>query len=177
MWVTQTYLGCPDEHASVWVYYLYEDYNDAQVSFTNKIHNELQTLGEIYGEKVTFMIPQVRYAATIEKQVRGHRDLWERLSGRLPGILISQKPLSNISSLDDDNLYISFGSGDAAKVRSVVLTIRCTIDAVLREKLSASDGPPKESLAGRIFDALELKPGLAGFRIDLKKFMRRSERR
>ncbi len=177
MWVTQTYLGRPDREASAWVYYLYENYDPDQKCFTKQIERELQALGEIYGGNVTFMMPQQQYAATIEKQVRDHGLLWNELSGKLPGIFISKKPLCDVAFLDDDNYYISFGLGDAAAVRKVVSTIRSTIDGVLKEAQPAGEGPRRETFASRMFDALELKLGIAGVRIDLKKLMRRPERR
>lgn len=177
MWVTQTYLGCPDKEASVWVYYLYENYDSDQQCLTNQIKGELQALGEIYARNVTFMMPQEEYAPTIEKEVRDRRRLWIELKGKLPGIFISKKPLCDVAFLNDDNLYIPFGLSDAAAVKNKFSIIRCTIDGVLKGAQSASDGPPRETFSERIFNALELKPGVAGIRIDLKKLMRRPERR
>lgn len=75
MWVTQTYLGTVEPEASVFIYYLYTNYIDAQVEFTNAVQRELEKFGEAYGSDVSLQMPNPNYAEKIEAEVREIRAL------------------------------------------------------------------------------------------------------
>jgi hypothetical protein len=97
MWVTQTYLGTPDPEADVFVYYLYLNYVDEQKIFTDKLQRELETLGDVFGGKVSLQMPSSRYAGKVEAEVRENKALWEAVYSELPGLLVSTVPLAEIS--------------------------------------------------------------------------------
>jgi hypothetical protein len=83
MWVTQTYLGDVERDAKLFVYYCYENYNTEQRELTEAIQEHLETIGEVYGDKVSLMIPNTRYANRIEAEVREFPNI-ERQESQTP---------------------------------------------------------------------------------------------
>lgn len=65
MWVTQTYLGNPEPDASLFIYYLHEDYAREQVKFTENIQRHMEDLGTLYGSDVSLFVPNSRFTAQI----------------------------------------------------------------------------------------------------------------
>lgn len=169
MWVTQTYLGVVEPEAKLFVYYFFEDYVPEQKSFTNRVQRELEELGEVFGDKVTLLMPNPRYAGRIEAEVRENRELWASLRGNLPGLFLSRKPLSQLKPSDDGCVYVPFESSDPRKAAAVIERVR----GIANDTLSwdfANETPPKSKSFGRLLlDAIELRPGIFGFKIDLKK--------
>lgn len=54
MWVSQTYLGCPDSGARVFVYYLWEEYK-RQRDVPKVVLNRLTSLGRAFGKDVSLL--------------------------------------------------------------------------------------------------------------------------
>lgn len=52
MYVVQTYLGDVGREAKLFVYYLYDGTDRANEKFTEMIQAELETLGDVYQDKV-----------------------------------------------------------------------------------------------------------------------------
>lgn len=172
MWVTQTYLGTVEPDAKVFVYYFYEDYNSEQTAFTQEVQRELENLGEVFGDQVSLLMPNPRYAGQIEAEMRDQGKLWA-LRGELPGLFLSRKPLANLKPDDDGCIYIPFETKDAKGVAEVIQRIRGLAYDTLSSDFANRSEPETESLAKRFGDALELKPGIWGFRIDLRKLFQR----
>ncbi len=76
MWVTQTYLGTVEPDVKVFIYYLFEDYNPDQTDFTNAVQFELEKMGAVFESNVSLLMPNPRYAARIEAEVRSIEKLW-----------------------------------------------------------------------------------------------------
>jgi len=75
MWVTQSYLATVEPDVRVFVYYLFEEYNE-QKEFTENVQLHLERMGEVHGGNVSFLMPNPRYADRIESEmsvVIGHR--------------------------------------------------------------------------------------------------------
>jgi len=92
MWVAQSYLGSPDKDASAFVYYLYEDYSEQQISFTNAVQAELSELGFLFKSDVTLLMPDPRFATSVQSEfVEKFRALWPTFRDKLPGLIITQR--------------------------------------------------------------------------------------
>lgn len=169
MWVTQSYLATAEPDAKVFIYYLFEDYNPDQVAFTTAVQERLERLGESYEGAVSLLMPNPRYAARIEAEVRGIEDFWWTLQGKLPALLISTSPLSQFSPGSAEYSLISFANTNPDGAAQAVEKVRRISDAQLRWGFEKKPEKVKLSVWRHFFDALELKPGLAGVRLDLKK--------
>ena len=124
MWVTQTYLGTVEPDAKLFVYYFFEDYNPEQKSFTMSVQHELENLGEVFGNQVSLLMPNPRFAGRIEAEVRKNPALWASLSGNLPGLFVSKVPLVKLNDSRYDCLYIPFETRDPAGVAEVIQRVR-----------------------------------------------------
>ncbi|MBE2185341.1 MAG: hypothetical protein IAE99_01035 [Rhodothermales bacterium] len=172
MWITQTYLGAVEPDAKVFVYYLFEDYNSEQKTFTQKIQRELEGLGEVFGEKVSLLMPNPRYAGRVEAEVRENHALWESLGYNFPGLLISTSPLSGLNGYEDGCFYMPFVGRQSKDVAEVIQEVRRIAGDTLSWEFAHSRPPERHSLAKRILDSIEMKPGMWGFRVDLRRLMR-----
>ena len=172
MWITQTYLGNPDPDADVFVYYLYLNYVAEQNVFTAKLQRELEALGDVFGGKVSLQMPSERYAGKVEAEVRENRELWNAVYSELPGLLVSTVPLAKIEGYDDTCIFVSFSRMSKA---STTLGLLLAVDKVkiLADRTIAwkhkPTPPPERGFIERIGDSLELKPGVFGIRVDLRK--------
>ena len=172
MWVTQTYLGAVEPDADVFVYYLYLNYIDEQQKFTERLQREIEALGDVFGGKVSLLMPSPRYAGKIESEVREIRPLWEAVYSKLPGLLISTVPLSKIKSYDDTCFFVPFESMNTLGLLTAVDRIKRLADRTIAWKEKPAKAEP-EGFAHRLVESLELKPGIFGFRVDLRKLFRR----
>lgn len=173
MWVTQTYLGHVEPDANLFVYYFFENYSCEQKTFTKQVQQELEKLGEVFGDKVSLLMPNPRYAGKIEAEVRRIRYLWESLRGNLPGLFVSRKPLKSLQPTDDGCIYVPFETRDPANAAIVIQRVRCMANETISWDFTHRLPPERPSFGERFGEAIELKPGIFGFRIDLKKLARR----
>ena len=151
------------------VEYLFEDYVDEQRKFTEKVQRALERLGEVYGGSVSLLMPNPNYADRIEAEVREIRPVWELVHESLPGLLISTTPLAKLEKLPDECYYVPFDLRlSPSMVANEIAEARKLVDKTLIVKATGRDSEVK-SIYRRIGEAIELKPGLFGFRIDLKR--------
>jgi hypothetical protein len=169
MWVTQSYLATTEPNAKVFIYYLFEDYNPVQVAFTTEVQQRLERLGESYGDSVSLLMPNPRYAARIEAEVRSIQDFWWTLQGKLPALLISTGPLSEFSPASAEHVLVSFANATPDSAADAVDEVRRIANAQLNYNFENKPVQEKVTILRHIFDAIEIKPGLAGIRLDLKK--------
>lgn len=173
MWVTQTYLGTMEPDAKLFVYYFFEYYNSEQKTFTQRVQRELETLGEVFDDKVSLLMPNPRYAGQIEAEMRKHDWNWFSLRGKLPGLFLSRKPIANLEPSDDGCVFIAFETQDAKGVAEVIQRVRGIANDTLNWDFATQHQPEAKSLGGKLVDALELKPGIWGLKVDLKKLFER----
>lgn len=116
-------------------------------------------------------MPNPQYAGQIEAEVSEIRPLWGELKHKLPGLFLSPRPLIEVEEMDDRCFYIPFDEmPDPKAVAIAIKRLRGAIDSKLDVILS----PPKpRSFAGRLLDAIEVRPGIWGFSIDVKALARR----
>lgn len=168
MWVTQTYLGDVERNAKLFVYYLYEDYQRDQLELTTAIQGELERLGEVYGDKVSLLMPNENYVGRIEAEVREFRRLWMAVRDLLPGLLLSPVPLVQLQvSLEGCN-FIPLKNGTPRHLAHVVRSIRGLADAAIEPDTAEVEKP---SWLQRVFDAVEIKPGIWGIKLDLRRLV------
>lgn len=167
MWISQTYLGDVERDAHYFVYYLYEDYNPEQKAITKRIQKELENLGECYGDKVSLMMPNPRFANRIESEAREFPELWMSIKEHLPGLLLSPVPLIKLRKSHQQCKYLSLQNASGKHLTRLVMEVREHADLAIASSRSSKANP----LLKRIVDAIEVKPGIVGISIDLKKLL------
>jgi hypothetical protein len=172
MWVSQTYLGVVEPDADVFVYYLFLNYIPEQAAFTERLQRELEGLGDVFGGKVSLLMPNPRYAGKIEAEVREIRPLWEAVYSKLPGLLVSTVPMSHITDYEDTCLFVPFEPLNILGLSMATNKIKTLADRTIAWTHKPVPADPS-TFTQRVVDALELKPGVFGFRIDLRKLFRR----
>jgi hypothetical protein len=180
MWVTQTYLRSPDSEAKVHVYYLFEDYNSDQNSLTDSIQSSLAALGQRYGRTVTLYMPEPNSLDPILKELLGIERLWWSVYDRLPGLLILKRPLEDYSDENPESFYVPLcgDDGPIASSEDIAEMIQ-RVTQIADEQLQwefANRKPDRDIKKNSdLFDAIEMKPGLWGFRVDLKRLLKRRQ--
>jgi hypothetical protein len=173
MWVTQTYLGNVEADAKVFVYYFYCDYIESQNNFTKNLQEELEKLGDLFGGTVSLLMPNPRYEGRIEAEVREIRPLWEALYDRLPGMFLSTKPLSKVRAYDEWCFFVPFEDQSKSAVLDAVNKIRRLADEAITWNYQENAKVPEPGFTDRFLNAIEIKPGIGGFKLDVKKLFRR----
>lgn len=176
MWVTQTYLRSPDPKAKVHVYYLFEDYDPKQKSLTDAVQRELALLGQRYGRDVTLYMPEPSSINQIQRELRGIEQLWWNLHNRLPGLLILTTPLEDYCNKNLESFFLPLwvDEGPIAepkKLAEMIQRLTQITDDHLEWDFSRRQSDDKIPKISKLFDAIEMKPGVWGFRLDLKKFL------
>lgn len=170
MWITQSYLGTVEPDAELFAYYMYRDYIDEDTTFTERLQSRLEDLGDVFGNKVCLSMPNPRYAGRIEAEVRENRPLWEALHSKLPGLLLATKPLVEIEAYDSSCFYVPFIAADGTPdVDGAVRKLKAIADEAITWNYKSNEKNDAPSIMDRVLDSIELKPGVAGFRIDLRK--------
>ena len=168
MWVTQTYLAMVEPDAKVFIYYLFEEYND-QNEFTRKIQTHLERMGEVHGGDVSLFMPNPKYADRVEAEMREIRPLWELIYPALPALLVSTAPMRDLDGNTDKCICIPFSGESASDVAKTIEKVRKLTYETVCAKHREISAPDKKGYWNRIGDAVELKPGLFGIRLDLRK--------
>lgn len=167
MWVTQTYLGDVERDAKLFVYYCYENYNTEQRELTEAIQEHLETIGEVYGDKVSLMIPNTRYAGRIEAEVRELRNLWTAIREYLPGLLLTPAPLMKLRDEHSGCQFVPLKGKNPKHLANVIRSVRDIADEAIATDTPKIEAP--DSFRKRFFDSVEVQPGIWGVKIDLKR--------
>ncbi len=174
MWITQTYLGAVEPDAELYIYYFYANYVDDQKRFTKELQSHLEDLGDVFGGKVCLSMPNPRYAGRIEAEVRENRPLWEAVYCKLPGLLLSTRPLAEIEAYDSSCFFVSFESDmTPTGIEAAVSKIKSLADEAITWSYKDQNQKKDPSFIERFFDALELKLGVGGFKLDIRRLLRR----
>lgn len=169
MWITQTYIGNVEPEASIFIYYLYENYVADQKEFTELVHRKLESMGDAYDDKVSLLMPNPQYADRIESEVREMPALWKHVKPNLPGLLVTRVPMVKISALTKDCLFFPLATDESLdKIAEKISEVRRTTEDALFDISGSNEEGALEKFQ-RLGDCIELKPGIFGFSIDLKK--------
>ena len=168
MWITQSYLATVEPDAKVFIYCMFEEYND-QMDFTQGVQFHLERMGEVHGGDVSLLMPNPRYADRIEAEMREIRPLWELVYSSLPALIISTEPMKNLSGSTEKCVCIPFKGLSEEEVAETISEVR----RITYETLLHAHKQPvirdRESPLERIGDSIEIKPGIFGVSIDLKR--------
>lgn len=189
MWITQTYVKSPEPDAPLHIYYLFENYRESHRNATRRVQQELESLSDVYPD-ICFLMPNPASADLIEGELRRNQKLWKRLSDFVPGMVISRKPIETLDSTSDEIFivplnYAGFserGMGllpNSKRFAEAIQRLRSLITEDLdwqHREIGRYEAKPTGWLA-RIVEAVELKPGIAGFRLDLKKLYASRDKR
>ena len=173
MHITQTYLGTYGD-SGLFVYYLFEDYALDQKSLTERVQHALDDLGADYMNEVDLFRPNDRFAGDIAAEVRELGPVWNYCHAKLPGFLVSYKPLVDVDPTDDNVLFFSIKDRDEVEALQVVDKIRAiVVDQIRRPHIEGEEVESGPGFVARFVEALEIKPGFFGVSIDLKRLVRR----
>ncbi|MEQ9206811.1 MAG: hypothetical protein RLN78_05545 [Phycisphaerales bacterium] len=173
MWVTQTYLGNPDSDAKIFVYYMFENYVDDQNVFTNRVQRGLEDLGQEFGNQASLLMPNPRFAASISSEMLSSMSvLWQSMQGKLPGLLLTTKPLSDFDPQDGEYHYFTLKDEDIAQAVAVISQVRRIAYEHISWNFTNADEAPNLGLIKRFVDSIELKLQFGMGAIDLKKLFR-----
>ena len=165
MWITQTYLGNPDQDARIFIYWMWEEYA-GHAEAPADILKRMQEIGRRFGERVTLMTPQPGEHVRISTEIQHF--LWRSLAGKTPGLLLLEKQIQELRPSDN---YLFFSMRD--KNPDEVTAIFREIEDVCNEILDKNDNAESHNkLIDRIFDAVQIRPAFMGIGIDLKKLLR-----
>ena len=166
MFITQSYIGSSDPRANLHIYYIFQAY-DEQNDFSHSVQIELEKLGEMYQEKVALYMPNPRSADKIAGQLLS---VCLKLKKSFPGLLISKDPIDEIKDTSDNCIYIPFCDETPESAASIISKVRALCWDQLSWDNSESSKVTSASTISRLGDAMEVKPGVFGIRLDLKKF-------
>lgn len=180
MWVTQTYLRSPDSEAKVHIYYLFEEYNSDQKALTESVQRELASLGDRYGRTVTLYMPEPNSTDRIQNELRGMEPLWWSVYGQLPGLLILTKPLENYSDENPESFFVPLSGDDGpiaapTAIAEMIQKVTQIADEQLEWEFAHRTPDRRIQKNSDLFDAIEMKPGIFGFRVDLKRLLKRRQ--
>ena len=174
MWVTQSYLGDPDQDARVHVYYLFENYNSDQVEFSKSIERQLAHIGDQFGPKATILMPNPANAPRIHNEVvRLLEPLWHELQGQLPGLLVSTRKLTEIDLVEGNHQYFSLANCSEREAAEVVNEAHRLMWQITQHQQEGNAELERETAWQRLVDAIEVKPGAFGVSIDIRKLIGR----
>jgi hypothetical protein len=175
MHITQTYMGKYGD-SGLFVYYLFEDYVLDQKTLTERVQHALDDLGADYLDDVDLFRPNERYAGDIAAEVRKIEPVWRYCRTKLPGFLVSYKPLAKVDPTDDTVLFFSIKDRDEGEALQAVEKIRAiVVDQIRRPPVASVEVESGYGFVARVFEALEIKPGFFGVSIDLKRLVRRRQ--
>ena len=180
MWVTQTYLRSPDPDAKVHVYYLFEEYDSNQRNLTDSIQRALAALGQRYGRTVTLYIPEPNSTNQIQRELRGMESLWWSVHGRLPGLLILTRPLEQYQGENPESFFVPLAGDDGpidspGAMAEMIQRVTQIADDQLEWEFAHRKPDRDIRKNSDLFDAIEMKPGIWGFRVDLKRLLKRPQ--
>jgi hypothetical protein len=171
MFITQTYLGRYGD-GGLFVYYLFQDYELDQRSLTERVQNALDDLGADYMQDVNLFRPNARFAGDIAAEVRELLPVWSYCQDKLPGFLVTYKPLVDVDPHDDTVVFFSIKDRDEVEALEVVRKIReIAVEQILQSPTDGDELERGPDFVARFLAALEIKPGLFGVSIDLKRLV------
>lgn len=172
MWVTQSYLGDPDEDPKVYAYYLFEDYNGEQEDFTRQIEGRLAHVGDQFGPHATILMPNRYNTPRIEAEARNALgNFWGELQGRLPGLLVSTSKLSKFQLENGQSHFFSLNDCNLDAAFEVITSMHRLMQQCIEYQHANQPTQPPETVFKKLLSSIEAKPGIYGFSVDLKKFL------
>jgi hypothetical protein len=177
MWVSQTYLGCPDSNAKLFVYYLWEDYK-RQKDVPKSIVDRLVSAGRTFGDDVSLFAPisVTQHEIRSELRSQGYDFFWREIGPNTPGLLLTEKRLSKFEPHIDEYVFFKLPNsvpGNEELIESVFNSLHNECET----RLKKTDDETKPGLLDTICDSAQLKLTFMGLGIDFKPIISRFSRR
>lgn len=164
MWISQTYLGCPDPDAKAFVYYFWEEYKE-QKDVPAEILARLADMGRSFGSEVSLFapIPDAQHEIRSELRNQGYDFFWGEIGPKTPGLLLTTKPLAQLEPHKDDYVFFPL-----QRVRKEVENVFLSLHQACEEIRSKNNAKAESNNLRAIYDSLLLQPNFFGIGIDLK---------
>ena len=173
MQISQTYLGSSHPRAKLFVYYLWEDYKE-QEDVPEAVIRRLDQAGWAFGKDVSLTAPSPGSLDNIRSEIRpeGKDSWWWQVGQNTPGLLLTTKPFGKFRPTKDECIFFSLPHEAARSEDAYEAIFEALHDQCERMLAQKSGGAVVETLSV-IYEAIEMKPSVFGFGIDLKKLITR----
>ncbi len=168
MYIAQTYFSSEIAgRADVFVYYVERPGDTGE--HLNLVVSVFRELGEEYAEKVSLFAPDRSSLNRIRSQVEKELvDCFSIKKDETPGIIVSPKQITYIAS-SNDWVYLPLKKGEVPAKAGLKEVLVALIEQIREQKTSRVENGFVLEIK-RLWDAIELKPGIFGIRFDLKKY-------
>ena len=177
MWVSQTYLGCPDPDAKLFVYYLWEEYK-GQRNVPKSTLERLVSAGRAFGADVSLFAPISGAQHEIRSELRsqGNEFFWGEIGPNTPGLLLTEKPLAKFEPKADDYVFFKLPNNGSAN-EEMIEGVFNSLGGECEKRLKKIDDEKESGLLDTIYDSAQLKLTFMGLGIDFKPIISRLRRR
>ena len=172
MWVTQTYLGCPDPCAKLFVYYLWEEYRE-QRDVPEEIMQRLASAGRAFGQAVSLFAPISGAQHEIRAELRSRECdfFWRNIVQNTPCLFLTTKPLRDLDPHRDDEYRVLPLPTEVAGYEETIEGVFRTLHEVCAQRLQEQDDCDDTSFLEQVCNAIRLQPAFFGIGIDLKPIL------
>ena len=173
MWVTQTYLGCPDPDAKLFVYYLWEEYKE-QEDVPKEIMEKLASAGRAFGQDVTLFapLPGAQHEIRSELRSQGYDFFWYKIGLNTPCLFLTTKPLGDLDPRRDMDEYSVFSlPREVAGYERTIEGVFLSLHEACVHRLQEQGGCDNANFLERACNAILLQPNFFGIGIDLKPIL------
>jgi hypothetical protein len=173
MWTAQTYLGAHVATAKYFIYLLSEDYIQEQRDFQDSVIQSLRQLGMRTGHESAIFAPDDCARDCIKKELLDlFRDnLMQKILGKTPGLLFTDKNLKDLNPADDRWVYLSLQPYVDGRSREQLNDLFMRMEGIIKtssDLLKEIDGPKWRSIWDFIIDKVMLEPNFSGIGFDFK---------
>ena len=173
MELRQTYIGCPDPEAQLFVYYIWEDYKE-QKDVPKAVMDRLASAGRRFGKDVLLVAPVPGDQDAIRSEIAKEKSaaLWWEIGPFTPGLLLTPKPLTEFEPEEDESIFFSLAGTESAN-DDVIEAVFITLRKECERRLARTNGSLDDGILRVIYDSIELKPNFFGIGINLKPVIKR----
>ena len=172
MGVTQTYLGCPDPEAKLFVYYLWEEYKE-QEDVPKEIIKKLSSAGRAFGRGVTLFapIPGAPARNLFRASFSRVRFFLGRNRPNTPCLFLTTKPIGDLDPHGDTDEYSVFRlPREMAGHEDTIERVFASLHEACAQKLQAADYDNPKFLE-QFYNAILLQPNFFGIGINLRPML------
>jgi|GEM_PF-5419081 len=173
MWTAQTYLGTHVATAKYFIYLLSEDYIQEQRGFQDYVIQSLRQLGMRTGHESAIFAPDDCARDFIKEELfdlfRGN--LMQKILGKTPGLLFTDKNLKDLSPADDRWVYLSLQPYADGRSHERLNDLFMRMEEIIKNSsdlLKEIDGSKWRSFWDIIRDTAMLEPNFYGIGFDFK---------
>lgn len=177
MWAAQTYLGAYVSKAKYFIYLMYQDYVDAENTFQNTVIENLRKLGRKTGSDSAIFVPDDSAHDLIKRELQSvfTEELMWKIAGQTPGLMFTDKNLSELDPLNDRWVFLSLRPYMEDKRSDLSIFFQQIEQTIQRsdDLLKDISGSKWESFWSVIKDTVMLEPNLSGIGFDFRAVRRK----